>query len=185
MDCARPACRPPTTALTTRRLVLVWVVVVGLLGALLIVARHTGSGLDDPDPARERPGFLDAFGSPSAAPQVTSLVPGADRRAVIFFVRPRFVAPLCRAIARDGSLRQRADLAIASSGPGDSCPGLPVVADVDGRLAGAFGMRRPRDRGPPVGYAVVDRNGRIRYRTLDPDVVSGLREVETMAKAAP
>jgi hypothetical protein len=32
---------------------------------------------------------------------------------------------------------------------------------------------------------VVDRAGRVRYRTLDPSVVHGLREVETMVKATP
>jgi hypothetical protein len=171
--------------MTRARLVATWVLVVGVLGALLALAGRSGSPLDDPDLARQRPGFLDAVGRPTAAPQVTVGVPSDGRRAVIFFVRPEFVAPLCRAIAGDASLAARADLVIVSSGPVGPCAGAPVVADVPGRLAAGFAMRRPRDRGPPVGYAIVDRVGDIRYRTLDPSVVTGLREVETMVEAAP
>jgi hypothetical protein len=58
-----------------------------------------------------------------------------------------------------------------------------VVEDSDGRLADRYGMRRPQDAGPPVGYAVVDGKGRIRYRTLDPDVAHELREVRTIVAA--
>jgi hypothetical protein len=170
---------------TTRRLAVAWIVVVGTLGALLLVAGHTGSGLDDPDPAHQRPGFLDAFGGRSAAPSVTPVVPSTGRRAVVFFVRPQYAAPLCRALAGATSLRERADLAVVSSGPAGPCAGVTVVTDAGGQLAGGYGMRRPTDRGPPVGYAVVDRLGRIRYRTLDPDVVAGLHEVQTMVRAVP
>ena len=168
-----------------RRLLLVWVVVVGSLGALLALAARAGSPLDDPDPARQRPGFLDAVGRRTPAPRVTPAVPSPGRRSVVFFVRPQQAAPLCRAIADDPSLRRRADLAVVSSGVAPTCAGTGAVGDSAGQLAVAFGMRRPRDGGPPVGYAVVDRSGRIRYRTLDPSVAGGLREVETMVKATP
>jgi hypothetical protein len=170
---------------TNRRLAVVWVVVVGTLGALLLVAGHTSSGLDDPDPAHQRPGFLDASGGRSAAPSVTPVVPSTGRRAVVFFVRQQYAAELCRALAADTSLRERADLAVASSGPVAPCAGVTMVTDAGGQLAAGYGMRQPVDRGPPVGYAVVDRLGRIRYRTLDPEVVAGLREVETMVRAVP
>jgi hypothetical protein len=171
--------------MTKTRLAAVWVLLVGVLGGLLVVAGRSGSPLDDPDPALQRPGFLDAVGRPTAAPPVTPGFPSAGRRAVVFFVRSGFVLPLCQAITGDSSLRRRADLVIVSPGPERSCAGAPVVPDPAGGLAIGFAMRRPRDRGPPVGYAVVDRAGRIRYRTLDPSVVSGLREVETMVKATP
>jgi hypothetical protein len=167
------------------RLLLLWVVVVGALGVLMALAARAGSPLDDPDPARQRPGFLDAVGRPTPAPTVAPGVPSPGRRAVVFFVRPQLAAPLCRAIAADPSLRRRADLAVVSSGPAPTCPGAGSVPDGGGGVASAFGMRRPRDGGPPVGYAVVDRAGRVRYRTLDPSVVHGLREVETMVKATP
>lgn len=50
-------------------------------------------------------------------------------------------------------------------------------------LAEAYGMRSPSDGGPPVGYAVVDGQGRIRYRTLDPTVATELPEVATILAA--
>jgi hypothetical protein len=36
-----------------------------------------------------------------------------------------------------------------------------------------------------VGYAVVDSAGRVRYRTLDPSLINGLAEVETILRATP
>lgn len=171
--------------MTKARAAATWVAVVGVLAGLLLAAGRSGSGLDDPDPARQRPGFLDAVGRPTPAPQVISGLPSPGRRAVVFFVRPEFGPSLCRAITDDPSLRGRADLAIVSSGRVGPCPAVGVVTDAAGGLASGFAMRRPRDGGPPVGYAVVDRAGRIRYRTLDPSVVNGLREVETMLKATP
>lgn len=171
--------------LTARHLAATWVVLVGLLGGLLFVAARAASPLDDPDPARQRPRFLDAAGHLTPAPRVTAAVPSSGRRAVIFFVRPQLVAPLCRTIAGDRGLRTRADLVVVSSAPQESCGGVTVVTDATGGLAAGFGMRRPRDRGAPVGYAVVDRTGRIRYATLDPSMVSGLREVETVVEATP
>lgn len=57
------------------------------------------------------------------------------------------------------------------------------MADPTGRLARGFGMRIPRDGGPPVGYALIDRAGLIRYRTLDAAMADQLREVATMVGA--
>lgn len=171
--------------MTRRGLAGVWILVVGTLGVLLLVAGRSASSLDDPDPAQQRPGFLDAVGKPTLAPRVTPALPSADRRAVVVFVRPQLATALCKSLSGDRSLRNRADVVIVSSAPTSPCADIQTVIDADGRLATGFGMRRPRDRGPPVGYAVVDRAGRIRYRTLDPSVVTGLREVETMVRATP
>ena len=161
----------------------VWVALAVLLGALLAVARASESGLDDPDPAWQRPGFLDAGALPVPAPRLSGELPRPGRRAVAFFARPDGVARLCRALA-GGDLAERADLAIVVSGPG-RCGGVATVEDASGSLARAYGMRRPRDGGPPVGYAVVDRRGQIRYRTLDPSGAAGLGEVQTMVAAIP
>ena len=57
------------------------------------------------------------------------------------------------------------------------------TSDPDGSVAEAYGMRSPRGGGPPVGYALVDAHGAIRYRTLDPDVADQLGEVGTMVGA--
>lgn len=166
------------------RLAALWAVVVAVLGGLLLVAQHARGPLDDPDPARQRPGLLDAVGRPTPAPPVGPGWPGPGRRAVVFFVRPAFAAPLCQAIRDTPSLGRLADVAMVSSPGPAACPGLRTVAD-GGGLAEGFGMRPPRDGGPPVGYAVVDRAGRVRYRTDDPSVVHGLREVQTIIRAVP
>ena len=59
-----------------------------------------------------------------------------------------------------------------------------MVGDPTGALAAQFGLDRPRDGGAPVGYAVVDGRGDIRYRTLDPSVAAQLDEIDTILRAA-
>lgn len=59
-----------------------------------------------------------------------------------------------------------------------------MVGDPTGALAAQFGLDRPRDRGAPVGYAVIDGHGDIRYRTLDPSVAAQLDEIDTILRAA-
>jgi hypothetical protein len=173
---SRAAGRPPL-------LLAAWLVVALVFGALLAIERATESGLDDPDPAWQRPGVLDVGALPQPAPRLTAVLPRPGRRAVAFFVRPDGVARLCRSLARH-SLAGDADVVIAVSGSG-RCEGVPTLEDPSAGRARAYGLRRPRDGGAPVGYAVVDRHGRIRYRTLDPGVAEGLREVDTMVAATP
>lgn len=151
--------------------------------ALLGVARASESGLDDPDPAQQRPGFLDAGDLPQPAPHLSAALPRSGRRAVAFFVRPDSVEDLCRSLSDDRRLKG-ADAVVVASGPAD-CAGVTTVADPAGRLARAYGLRRPRSGDAPVGYAVIDRHGQIRYRTLDPTVVDHLDEVCTILRATP
>lgn len=168
-----------------RRLGLVWLTVVAGLGGLLLVAQGTRGPLDDPDPARQRPGYLDSVGHPSLAPPVLPGLPAPGRRAVVFFVGAPAAPPLCQVVEGDAALRRLADVAIVSSGPGEACPATRAVIDATGALARAFGIPRPGHGRSPVGYAVVDANGRIRYRTLDPTMASHLGEVETILRATP
>jgi hypothetical protein len=165
----------------------VWLLAALGLGGALIAAQLSRSGLDDPDLALQRPGFLDAQGTPFPAPRITDTIPSAGRRAVIFFTRPQFAPPLGQALLKDPALRARAQVAVVVSAelPSPIAPEVPVIADPGGRLATAYAMRRPRDGGFPVGYAIVDRAGRVRYRTLDPHVAERLDEVETMLRATP
>lgn len=166
-----------------RRLVVVWLMVAVGFGALLIVARSTEAPLDDPDPAYQRPGLLDLGELPRPAPAVADDVPAPGNEAVVFFVRPDGLEALCDAVAAvdfDGE----PDLVAVVAGPVGSCAGdLPVVADPAGRLAEGYGLREPADGGPPVGYAVVDPAGQIRYLTLDPEVDDLLSEVDTILGA--
>ena len=161
----------------------VWLVVAVTTGVLLALSRVTTGPLDDPDPARQRPGYLDDGPLPVPAPQVTEDIPAPGRRAVIFFVRPSELEPLCEALPGFDP-GQEVDVAVVLVGEGGRCPEpIPVVADADGELAARYGLPAPRDGGPPVGYAVVDGAGDIRYRTLDPEVASLLGEVSTILRA--
>jgi len=173
------------TVWPTRASLTLWVLAAVFFGGLLVAARASESPLDDPDPARQRPGFLDLGDLPIAAPRVTTRVPRPGRAAVIFFERPNGVEALCASLAGD-SLVDTADIAVVISGPGGTCPAdVGVVRDRDRRLARAYGLREPRDHGPPVGYAVVDAHRRVRYRTLDPTDAQELREVETILAVTP
>lgn len=185
-----------------RRLQLagVWLAAAVLLGGALVAARLATNPLDDPDLAHQRPGFLDALGPPFPAAHVADGVPSPGSRAVVFFTRPERASRLSAALATRPSLQDRARLAVVVSGampPGDmpgeafvadpqpDLAGVPMLADPAGHLAVAYRMPVPRDRGPPVGYAIVDRAGRVRYRTLDPEMARHLDEVETVVKATP
>ena len=150
-----------------------------------MASQQSYGGLDDSNLAYERPGLLDMQGPPTAAPVIAGM-PSPDRRAVIFFTRPELFAGLERAAAEDRSLRAEADLLIVVPDGGVSgFDGIAVVADGGQGFADKLEMRRPRDGGFPVGYAVVDSVGRVRYPTLDPEVTDHLDEVETMVRATP
>ena len=163
------------------KLLALWLGVAVLFGALLGVARATRTGLDDPDPAWQRPGFLDAGPLPQPAPRVTEDLPRPGRPAVVFFVRPEAIADLCHSLATY-RLDESADLVMVVSGTG-RCEGVTTLEDPSGAAARAYGLRHPRNGATPVGYAVVDGQGRIRYRTLDPTVAQELDEVDTMLGA--
>ncbi len=157
------------------------------LGLLLALARASQGPLDDADQAWQRPGFLDAGDLPAPAPTVAPGVPRPGRPAVVFFVRPgKDLAELCHALAAS-SLPEAVPtvVVVAGSAPGGCDVAGSVVGDPAGAVIEAYGMRRPRGGGRPVGYAVVDAAGAIRYRTLDPEVADQLGEVDTIVAALP
>lgn len=169
------------------KLVGVWCAAALFFGVLLGVARATEGPLDDPDPAFQRPGFLDVGALPQPAPAVDAAATVAGHRTVVFFERADRVEDLCDAVTefrfdQDVQLVIVVDDQTADSTTLGRCrPDVPVVVAED--LADGFGIRRPRGGGAPVGYAVVDERGQIRYRTLDPAVTSLLGEVETILGA--
>lgn len=164
-----------------RGLIAVWLVAAVASAALLVVIQLFQEPADDPDPAYQRPGVLDLATLPAPAPTVTPQLPRPGRPAVVFFERPDRLAALCAALPGTG-LAGEAQLVVVTSGPVTECGAVPIVADPAGRIAERYGMRVPIDRGPPVGYAVVDATGSIRYRTLAPEI-SELREVSVMLGA--
>lgn len=167
---------------TGRNLVAVWFVTAVLLGGLLVWADATQSSLDDPDPAQQRPGFLDANGLPRDISRWAEIVvPG--HRAVVFFERPDRLATLCRAL-RSAHFGTDVRLVVVVD-EAARCADARLASDAPRATARAIGMRQPRDGGAPVGYAVVDSDGRVRYRTLDPGMAERLDEVRTILDAVP
>lgn len=168
-----------------RGLLAIWLACATFFGGLLVLSQAARDSLDDIDPAWQRPGFLDAGPLPEQAPPVARGIPSPGRRAVVFFQLPEGVAELCHALAGSG-LSEHADVAIVVAGERGTCPAsVPVVSDPAGAVAERYGLREARGGGPPVGYAVVDSAGRIRYRTLDPAVADELEEVSTILRATP
>lgn len=170
-----------------RVLTFVWFLAAGALGICLAAASLDRRPLDDPDLVFQRPGFLDAHGQPFPAPRVGEALPAPGRRLVVFFVRPEQIEALEAALAANTALSRNASLAAVVAGqlPERRTGGVLWLADPAGDLAAGFLMPKPRDGGPPVGYAIVDSDGMVRYRTLDPTTAKRLKEVETMLKVTP
>lgn len=164
----------------SRRLAAVWVVSVAVLGAGLLTVRAGASPLDDPDQARQRPGFTDANPPRSVAPRLAGLGP-AGSRGVVFFTRPARLQRLLTALGEaDGSqLLSQAHVVVVEpvKRPGVPRPGVTMLADPTGSVSRLLFMRRPHDGGYPVGYAVVGPDGTVRYRTEDPGQDLRLSEV--------
>lgn len=175
--------------MTRRRanLIGVWLLAAAALGLALAAARRDPPPHNDPDLAYQRPGFLDARATPFPAPAVIGGMPTVGARTVVFFTQPDHAPRLGTALAQADSLRRQATVLVVVSGepPPGALDGLPVLRDDEGRIAAAYAIRRPRDGGPPIGYAIIDSNGQVRYRTLDPNAADLLSEVETMVKATP
>jgi len=165
---------------TRRALVTVWLAAVVAMGAVLVVSRATQTPSDDVDPARQRPGILDLGPLPVAAPSLSEGVPAPGEPTVVFFAGSQ-AAELCAELP-DADLGDVAVVVVAADA-GACGPGV-VVPETSGRKAAeAFGLPSRRDGGVPVGYAIVDSAGQIRYRTLDPSVGGLLEEVATMVEA--
>jgi len=163
----------------------IWLLTALLFGVALLVAGQTGSPLDDPDPSMQRRASLGAVGQPSEAPAVTTTIPAAGRVTVVFFVRAAQQQALLTQLSQPGALPSGVDAAIVGGPVNLSEAPIAVLTDSDRSLTRGYGMRPPRDGGYPVGYAIVDTAGMIRYRTLDPHVTGHLADVRTMLRALP
>ena len=165
-------------------LTLGWCVISLAAFAAVLISQEMLGPHDDNDLAYQRPGMLDLTTAPFHAP---SSVVSAGNRTVVFFVRDRRDgAAITTSYAADDILTREAQLRIVVASPtvtaGTSAT-FPLVADPGGQLAAAFHLRTPRDGGPPIGYAVVDSRGMVRYVTLDPLPTESLPEVQMLIEA--
>ena len=157
-----PAPSPGPVRSTGRQLAVVWTAAAVVLGAGLLVEHVTRNGMDAANPIRERIGM--ASYSRLAAPQVAGTVAG--RRTAVLFVRPQQADSVCR-WASEGHLPDVTTVVVAPENL--DCKGVPLSIDRDRRLADGFGMRKAKDGGYPVGFALLDSAGGLRYTTLARD----------------
>ena len=165
----------PRTAVTT------WSVAAVLLTAATVLDQTTRSGLDDPNPPRQRPGTLLATSEAGTAAPVSEDVPAPGRRVVVLFLRWEQYDVALRVLG-PGMLPPNVDLGLVlpDRPPFFLVPAKAVAYDASGDLARAYGMPRPRDGGLAVGYALVDSQVRVRYHTLDPGVMKHFAEIRTL-----
>ena len=148
---------------------VIFLAVALVFGALLALAECRRNPLNDPDQARQRTGVLlpaHTYPSPTLEDE-----PRPGHRTIFFFTRNLAGLHLFSDLADQSDLAGAADLIVVTSD--GSKPVIEggiqrFVTDADGSLAKAFGLRAPIDGGPPVGYVLVDSQGHIRFRTLDP-----------------
>jgi hypothetical protein len=146
--------------------------VLAVLLAVVVVAVVRGPGpLDDPRQGDQRTGLLV---DPDEARSVEDLpLPGdpvGRRPVVVLFDRRVPPAAELRALLAD--IPPEAAVVLVVTGPIDRPVAVPdrvrVVTAAGRRLAERLGLPTPKDGGAPVGYALLDERGRVRYATLDP-----------------
>lgn len=175
-----------THIVSGQRYLLIWLVAALGFGLLLGLSEYARNPLNDPDPAQQRTGLLLPAGR-YPAPVVDGRALTA-RRTLIFFTRSLERQPLFHDLADQSDLVRNADLVVVTrdgSRPIISEGITQFVTDLDGSLAEAFGLDQPIDGGAPVGYAIVDSQGYVRYRTLDPDFMHRANEIKLMLGATP
>lgn len=172
-----------------RECMIAWLLVGAVFGALTVASRVAVSPLDDPDPARQRPGYLDDSGSPYIAVPLAPNLPPRASRAVLLFTRPALEPALMVAIQADPGLTAAARVVVVVCGDRPLVASSSYIAVLEEGAAcpaaRLYRMRSPRDGGAPVGYAIVSSSGLVRYTTLDPGDADHLSEVVTLTRSVP
>lgn len=168
------------------RYLRIWLATALVFGLLLALSEYLRNPLNGLDQARQRTGMLlppQRYPAPSLGPR-----PISARRMVLFFARSLEGQPLFHDLADQADLAASADLVVVTrDGSRPTLTGgiQQLVADLDGAVARASGLEQPIDGGAPVGYVIVDSQGYIRYRTLDPGFMHRAQEIKLMLGATP
>jgi hypothetical protein len=166
---------------TVHPYVWIWIAVAGIFAGLLGLAEYQRNPLNDPDAARQRTGVVLPPGQ-EPAPTISSLeIQG--RPAVVIFDRSLAGRYLFHDLAHQSDITKNAALIVVTSD--GSRPTIEtgidrILSDEDGAIAEAFSLRRPIDGGYPVGYALLDASGFIRFRTLDPGYAGHAWEIRLL-----
>ena len=153
---------PSAAGSAARRFGAAWLAAAVVLGGGLLIEDATRNGMDAENPIRERIGMASYTGFP--APEPAGVVDG--RRAAVLFVRPQQADSVCTWAA--GAPLGEVTMVVVSPENTD-CKGVPLTIDGDRKVADGFGLRRPKDGGYPVGFALLDSAGGVRYTTLARD----------------
>ena len=160
---------------------LTWSLAAAGLGAGLLRADRSRGPQDDVDAAHQRDGLVVDLGPVDLSPHVAARSPTA-----VLFVRPGMLEQLSGTLSGPAGpdLPGAVRLLVAQPGPPPAdLADLHVVDDASGALRRACRMRETRDGGYPVGFAVIDAAGHLRYRTLDPGMSARWFELRTMVRA--
>lgn len=141
-----------------RRLAATWLVAGATLVTVTVLTRGVVSGLDDPDPARQRSGVVTGAASAPLGPaELRQRLPDGG---VVFLERDDRAGPLCEAL-QASALDWRAVI-VTTGDPPPACASVAIAGVAASNAARAVRLPRPRDGGAPVGYVILDEAGRIR-----------------------
>ncbi len=175
--------------MTRRR--AIWIatlVAVVLVGSVAVVATMHRSGDDLPTMGEARRLLVPAADARRAV-DVGDDSPTRGFRTVVFFLADGQYPAFVQAVRGWGPLADSdadnpADIvAVLPHEPQSSSVITPVGGDPTGAIARAYGI--PLPDGPPVGYALVDSQLRVRYATPDPHILDHLGRVAAILQAVP
>jgi hypothetical protein len=177
-----PGAAPP---LSPRAPLAWWGVSAVVLAVAVLGVVGAPGPLDDPHEGDQRPGILiDPAEARTVASRALPGVPVGRRPVVLVFDRRLPAPPKVASFLSDVPRRAAVAFVVPDGTDATARPGgVRVVSDPAGRVARQVGMPRPNDGGPPVGYAVLDHQRRVRYATLDPEYPEHGFEVEVVAGA--
>lgn len=166
---------------TTRLYVGIWLTAAILMGVALGAAEYRRNSLHDADQAWQRTGLL----LPAHMYQAPILEGRTGRPVVVCFARSLSHQYLFHDLADQSDLVRLADLVVVT--PDGSRPVIEngirhFARDPDGLLVTKVGLRTPIDGGYPVGYVLIDSEGYIRFRTLDPGFGERAWEIKLLLK---
>jgi hypothetical protein len=151
------------------------------MGAALAVAEHRRNTLNDPDEAWQRTGLL----LPAQVYRIPTFETRPGRPVVVFFARSLLDQYLFHDLADQSDLASLADLVVVTadgSRPTIQTGITHFAVDDDGSSAAGAGLHRPIDGGYPVGYVLIDSDGYVRFRTLDPGFGHRAWEIKLLLK---
>lgn len=176
-----PGAAPPLPASAP---LLTWLLLAVVLTTTVIGVVGGPGPLDDPNQGDQRPGFL-------IDPKEARVVGGLNLPGNPIGRRPVFIA-FDRNVPRPDELRRAVRevpdryavfLVVPGPPPVAGTARAEIVADARGRVADAVGLDRPKDGGAPIGYAVIDSGGRVRYATIDPTWTRHGFEIDRITRA--